>query len=157
MHACDYYTFFKKSLVHHHHPISTSFLVPCVCWWIGWMGGGAQDDFSQTVQFLSAQHQEELTLNSYPWLSFLWIIECGCGVVYPVSSTDFPQVALWILHLLQASHTCNNDTWSASKRRLSGYLKGWYTHLYAFVWRNCQNLHAIPDEHELPGKLCWNC
>lgn len=50
------------------------FLVPYVCWWIGWMGGGAQDDFSQTVQFLWAQHQEELTLNSYPWLFFCELI-----------------------------------------------------------------------------------
>lgn len=53
------------------------FLVPCVCWWIGWMGGGAQDDFSQTVQFLSAQHQEELTLNSYPWLFCCELINVG--------------------------------------------------------------------------------
>ncbi len=42
------------------------------------MGGGAQDDFSQTVQFLSAQHQEELTLNSFlPMALFCELINAG--------------------------------------------------------------------------------
>jgi hypothetical protein len=58
MHACDYYTFFKEFGA----PSSSNFNKNANSSWFLVFVGGAQDDFSQSVQFLSAQHQEELTL-----------------------------------------------------------------------------------------------